>query len=294
MNKQKHLIKTKDKNGNNIELEVLRPGHKIMQEANMAYNLKVSSLLRQANNGGERLLLRSEVEDHLIKSGVWSNKDAKDMESLGMRLRALELVIKQGGIKLSEARKLAVEMSQIRSKMMILYNKKQQLDSVTVESVAEQYKFGILMVKCVLSAKDGRPYFMGYDDYLEKSGDLAAIETAQCLSKMLYGLDDGINLNFFENQWLKEHNFIDDKGRLISKDGYFVDKDGKRIDKNGRFIDEHGNFVDRNGIQVDKNGNFIVEDQKPFLDDDGNPIDNNIKKTKKLKSKSKSRKKVKA
>lgn len=274
MNKQKFLIETKDRDGNDIKLEVLRPGHKVMQEANMSYNLKVSSLIRQANNGGDRLLLRSEVEDHLIKSGLWGKKDAQEMENLGMRLRALELIIKQGGIKISEARKLAIEMSQIRSKMMILYNKKQQLDNVTIESVAESYKFGILMVKCVVRAEDGKPYFLGYDDYLDKSGDLAAIETAQCLSKMIYGLDDNINLNFFENQWLKEHNFIDKNGRLI-KENSFVDKDGRKIDAKGRFVDDSGNLTDKNGIRVDENGNFVIENPKPYLDDDGNPIQNN-------------------
>ncbi len=275
------MLNTTDENGNKLELAVLRPGHKIMQEATMAYNLKVSQLIRKGSEGEERLLLKSEVEEHLIKSGVWSSKDTSRMEQLGIRTRAIELIIQRGGIKMSDARKLALEMSQARAEMLSLYAKKQQLDFATVESVAEQYKFGVLMTRCLVFASDGGAYLSSYDDYMEKGGDIAVIEGAKCLAKMVYGMEDDINMSFYENRWLKDHSFVDDNGRLIDKEGNFVDKSGQRVDKIGKYIDKDGNFITQNGVRVDENGSFIIEDAKPFLDDDGNPIINNNGKTKK-------------
>lgn len=292
MSAKREIIDTVDIEGNSLKLAVIRPGHKIAQECDLAYNLKVSELIRDNTNNGQRLLLRSEVEDHLIKNGIWTHKDALEMEKLGLRTRALELMIQKGGIKLSEARSLAIEMGQLRNKILELYNKRQQLDSATVESFAENYRFGIMMTKCVVHADTGKSFFINYDDYMEKGDQVAAIDTARVLAGIVYGLEKNTKMNLFENKWLKEHNFIDDSGRYIDKDNKFVDQSGKSVDENGRYIDEKGNYVDVNNIRLTSNGDFLIKDPEPFLDDDGNPIIPAIK-IKKKKTRKNAKKKVK-
>lgn len=289
---KREIIKTYDQEGNQIELAVIRPGHRIMQDANMKYNLKVSELIRQASTGGERLLLRSEVENHLIKTGIWGKDDALKVEKLGIRIRASELVLQRGGIKLNEARQLAIEMAALRNEMVNLYNKRQQLDFATVESVAEQFKFGYLMTKCVVMPSDGKRFFSNYEDYMDKGDHLAVIEAAKCLAKFVYGLEDDLSMNLYENRWLKDHDFVDSQGRLLNRDGKLVDKEGRVIDRSGRFVDKDGKFVDKKGSRVDGFGNFVINDPKPFLDDDGNPIGQKAKSTKKIAKKKSRNKKV--
>jgi len=269
---KREIVKTVDQNGEPLELAVIRPGHKITQECDKAYNLKISELIREGTKDGQRLLLRSEVEDHLVKNGIWSAKDALEMERFGLRIRALELMIRKGGIKLSEARKLAIEMGNLRNRIIELYEKRQQLDSATVESFAENYRFGVMMVKCVVHADTGKPFFNNYDDYMERGDQVAAIDTAKILADIIYNLDKNSKMNLFENRWLKEHNFINEDGRYVDQDGRFVDQNGRRVDENGRYIDENGNFVDINNIKLTKDGDFLIENAKPFLDDNGEPI----------------------
>jgi hypothetical protein len=277
MSSKRELIKTIDNEGKVLELAVIRPGHKNMQDANMRYNLKLSRLIREAANGGDRLLLRSEVENHLIKTGIWTNGDVLAMERYSLRIRAIQLIIQKGGIKLSEARKLALEMSTLRAKIMELYNKKQQLDFATVEAVAENDKFAFLMTCCVVYADKGDMFFKDEDDYIERGNETAVVDAAKCLAKMVYGLNDDITMSYYENKWLKEHGFIDNAGRLTDSDGNFINEDGKRVNEIGQFIDKDGNLVDKSGIKVDKDGNFVLDNSKPFLDDNGEPIIKNDK-----------------
>ncbi len=281
MENKRKIIDTVDNEGKPLKIAIVRPGHKLMQDAKMAYNLKCSELIRKAVDGGQRLLLRSEVEDYLIKTKIWTNDDVLKIEKYGLRIRAIELVLQRGGIKISDARKLALEMSSLRAKILELYNKKQQLDSATVEAVAENDKFSFLMTKCVVSIEDGKPLFVNEDDYLERGNEIAVVEAAKCLAGIIYGLKEEASMSFYENQWLKDHNFIDKMGRLVNKDGAFVDQEGKKVNEAGQFIDTEGSLIDNNGIKVDKDGNFIVSNPEPFLDDDNKPIVETKTKTRK-------------
>lgn len=267
MQRNKELIKTIDIEGNVLELIVLHPTHKIAQEANLQYNLKVSSLIRNSSKTGERLLLRSEINNYLVTAGIWTKEDAIEMENLGLKIRACEFKLKQGGIKLSEARELAITMGEFRNRMLVLYNKRQQLDSATVESVAENHKFNFLVSKCSVVPNSELPYFSDLNDYLERSDQQASVDCAKAMAKILYGFDDSLSSNLFEVKWLKEAGFVDDRGRYINRDKKLVDRNGRLIDEEGRFINNDGEFIDINGIKVDGNGNLFVTETHPFIDD---------------------------
>ncbi len=273
MNQNRTIVNTKDAGGNPLELAVLKPTNKIAQEANMAYNMKVSNLIRKGSDNGERLLLRSEVEDHLIKSGIWTTQDAVRIEQIGLRIRACELILKKGGIHLSQARKVAIKMGEMRNEAMELYKKRQQLDATTIEAVAEQYRFDFLVARCTVCANTGKPYFMDYQDYINRGDEEAAVAAAKTLAEILYGPFDVGASAMFEVQWLKEAGLMNEHGRYTDRKGRFIDQNGKLINESGRFIDEQGNLIDIHGRPVDENGKFIVDDPKPFVDDDtGKPI----------------------
>lgn len=290
------IIEAVDGNGKTLKLVVIKPGHQVLQNASMAYSLKVSSLIRQGAKGGERLLLRSEVEDHLVKTGIWTTEDANKLQSLSLGIRAAELSLQRGGIKLKEARDIAIKMGKNRSEIMALVGKRQQLDSVTIESVAENYKFAHLAIGCVLYADDRKPFFSGYDDYLRRSGEEVASKACAQLAEMIYGNVRDIHDQLFEMRWLKKAGFINDVGKFVNNEGHLVDENGQLVDEDGRLVNENGELVDRQGVRVTETGDFYCIDPKPFTDDEGNnvsivmiepPVIPKKPRTRKIKTKSK-------
>lgn len=273
MDSKRQILETVDSVGKALKLVVSTPNHKVAQEANMAYNLKVSNLIRQGASGGERLLLRSEVEAYLLKAGIWTVEDARELQRLSIEIRAAELAIQRGGITLAEARRMAVEMGKKRNDIMILVSKRQQLDSATIESVAENYKFAILATKCIRYADDNKQYFSDYDDFMNRGSEDGVVEACELLAEMIYGTARDVQAGLFETRWLKKAGFTNDDGRLIDKQGRLVDEDGRLVDEQGRFVDEDGNFVDLHGVRVTATGDFCCVDPKPFIDDDGNEVE---------------------
>lgn len=275
MESKREVLETVDSVGKPLKLIVSTPNHKIAQEANMAYNLKMSSLIRQGVGvgGGERLLLRSEVEDYLLKAGIWTVEDSKKLQQLSIEIRVSELSIQRGGITLLEARTMAVEMGKKRAEIMALVGKRQQLDSATVESVAENYKFAILATKCIRYADDNHSFFADYDDFMNRGNEDGVVEACELLAEMVYGSARNVQAGLFENRWLKKAGFVNDEGRLVDKDGHLVDEDGRLVDEQGRFMDKDGNFIDLHGVRVTATGDFCCTNPKPFIDENGNEVE---------------------
>jgi len=266
------IIETVDKNGKKLKLLIRPLGHKILQEAQMIYNIELTSLIRQSISEDARLLSRQQLEQYLSDLNIWTEKDGKQFLQLQLELRSSELQLKKGGIKVSEAKKIALDMKTKRAILLILYNHRAQFDGITMESMAENKKFKFFIIKCILVAENNTPFFTNIDDYEERQNEQASVDAATALAGQLYGYDQDTEINLIENQWLKQFEFADNQGRLIDKNNRLIDMDGHLIDKDGRFVNEQGKFVDDKGRLVDKNGNFIIE-TKPFIDDNtGKPL----------------------
>lgn len=177
----------------------------------------------------------------------------------------------KGGFSLKEAKNLAIEMKKTREEVRELISVRTSLDNHSAEGQADNAKFNYLVSSCVVYKENNQKYFNGLEDYMNRSDDPAALLGAQKLANMIYGLDNNFEKNLPENKFLQKYKFVDDKLRLINKDGKLVDIEGRLIDENGRFINEKGEFVDKYGNRVDKDGEYVVDSQ-PFLDDDGKPI----------------------
>lgn len=269
MDNKRTVIETIDTEGNSLKLAVLRPTNKITQEANMAYNLKMADLIRKGSQpGAQRLLLRAELEEYLSKMGIWTIQDRLDVEKLALEIRAHELMLKKGGIKISEGKALALDMAEKRRLIMEKHAKRQQFDSATVESQAENFRFEFLMVKCVVFSDTGKQFFTNHSNYVDRQDEQATMDCARVLANMLYGIETNIYKNMFEMQWLKDAGIIDDDGRYISRDGKLTDRDGRFVDQQGRYINDNGQMVDTFGRPVDENGNLLVDVSKPFIDDE--------------------------
>jgi len=182
-----------------------------------------------------------------------------------------EKTLAKGGISLKQAKKVAIDMKNVRDDIRDLISVRTTLDNNTAEGQADNARFNYLISASLVYSDTKDKYFKNYEDYLSRAAEPVAVKAAQILANMLYGLDNDYEKKLPENKFLIKYKFVDDKLRLVNEKGQLTDADGRLIDEFGRFVDEQGKYVDKNGNAVDVNGDYITE-FKPFIDDNGNPI----------------------
>ena len=251
--------------GKEVELAVERPSPRLEMDGDIVYSVAVRDGL---SSGGT---LRAEVDYLLKQKKGWTKQVEDEIREAQNSILKDEATLKKGGITVKEGEKLAKKIREQRFKMIGLRSVRTGVESTTVESLAENQRFNFYVANCTVYNESGDKVFKDVEDYLAKSREDYAVESATKLAKLLYGMDEDIQKNFVENQFLRKFGFMDDKYRLINKDGHLVSADGKLIDEDGRYVDENDKFVDVNGNPVDKDGagNF---DGVTFLDDDGKPL----------------------
>ena len=252
-------------NDKEVTFLVKSPSLADQREATKVYNTAFSDALKA------KAVVRAKLDDLLVEQGLWDDKKQFEFTALQSKILESERKLAKGGIPLQEAKKIALDMKKDREDLRDLIAVKTNLDTHTAEGQADNARFNYLVSVCTVYNDNKKPYFSSYDDYLNKASDPVAILAAQNLAGMLYGLENNYEEKLPENKFLKQYKFVDDKLRLINKDGKLVDQEGRLIDENGRFINEKGEFVDKDGNPVSDTGDYVVE-FKPFLDDQGNPI----------------------
>lgn len=260
-----NVTETKDGVAKTTEYAVLRPRPADAREAQKAYNAAFADALRS------NALTRNDIVKFMRERNEWDD-EKEDMERrLVGELADLELKLQKGGIKLSEARDLALQMRLKRLELRDLIARRNQLDVNSAEGQAENARFNALVARCLVYNETGKPVYSDMDEYLLSSGTDVAFRGASLLAGMLYNVDKDHEASLPENKFLKKWKFVDDELYLINKDGQRVDSEGRRVDDEGYYIDDNGNRIDAEGRPIDKDGHYIV-DAQPFLDDDGNPL----------------------
>jgi len=238
------------------EMLVRSPSLNDQREAQKVYNQAFTDAIKSKS------VVRAKLDDLLQDQGLWNDeKQAK--------FALLQKELLDGEKRL--AKDLAIKMKTVREDIRDLISVRTSLDNHSAEGQADNARFNYLVSVCLVYNDTKQPYFNSMEEYLNRATEPAAIQGAQHLANMLYGLDNDYESNLPENKFLKKYKFVDDKLRLIDKKGRLIDADGRLIDSEGRFIDENGSYIDKFGNKVDKEGDYIVESQ-PFLDENGNPI----------------------
>lgn len=248
-----------------VELMVRLPSLQDQREATKIYNQAFTEALKS------KAIVRAKLDDLLVEQGLWDNSKQAQFTELQNKILEGERQLAKGGIKLAEAKNIALAMKKNREEIRDLISVKTNLDNHTAEGQADNARFNYLVSACTIYADSKEPYFKNYEDYNNRSSDPATILAAQNLANMLYGLEENYENKLPENKFLKDYKFVDDNLKLINKEGKLIDEDGRLIDSNGRFINENGQFVDKDGNLVNESGDYIVE-FTPFLDDNNSPV----------------------
>ena len=254
---------------NGIKYAVTRPTVKQQQEANKLRSKTFNEALRNGD------LLRDQLDSELRKRGDWN--DDREARYQGLRKGVLdyELALKKGGIKLTEAKSLALDMADKREEMITMLSSRTELDNNTCEGQADAVRFNSLFAECLVYEETGEKYFPGgLEEYTAAANDAVAAKGATEFYYLISGsenLDDSLP----ENEFLKKFKFADDKNRLVDTDGRLISRDGKHIDYQGRYVrwndDGSSVFVDVEVKELNDEGEYYVE-TSPFLDEDGEPI----------------------
>lgn len=251
--------------GKEKEMLIKSPSLQDQREATKIYNQSFSEALKA------KAVVRAKLDDLLVEQGLWDNEKQAKFTELQNQILEGERQLAKGGIALKQAKELALSMRKTREDIRELISVKTNLDTHTAEGQADNARFNYLVSACTVYNDTKEPYFKSYEDYNNRSVDPVALLAAQNLAGILYGLENDYEAKLPENKFLKEYKFIDDKLRLVNKEGKLVDEKGRLIDESGRFINEQGQFVDKDGNLVNDKGDYLVE-FSPFLDDEGKPV----------------------
>ena len=252
-------------NGEEKTFVVRSPSLADQREAQKVYNTAFTDAIKSNS------VVRAKMDDVLEEQGLWNKDKQKKYENLQQELFDGEKRLAKGGFALTEAKKLALKMRNIRLEIRDLISVRTSLDNHSAEGQADNARFNYLVSACVVYKENDQPYFKDLEDYMNRMDDPVALAAAQKLANIIYGLDNNFEKNLPENRFLKKYKFVNDDLRFIDKAGRTIDSEGRLVNEEGRYIDEEGNFIDKEGNRVDQDGEYIVDSQ-PFLDDDGKPV----------------------
>ena len=285
--KNEKIIESEDKDGNVVKVLVKNPTAEQYRDSQIQYN----KAFRAALDSGA--LLRQKINDHMVDQGIWGEDKEKQYEKFVDSINQQEEILKAGGIKLSEAKEVALKLRNLRNDFRDLLSERNALDSNSAEGQADNARFAELVRVCMINPDTGQPYFPTQADYDSQTDQPWVVEASSELANMLYGLDPNYENNLVENKFLKEFKFVNEDLRFINDDGHLVDSEGRLINEEGKYIayrsktgeenqDENEvYFVNRDGEEVIYRANEdggeewvkkSASERKPFLDDDGNPI----------------------
>lgn len=265
MAKNKVEVKSKTKDGNDITVYVLRPDTETERQATI-YSAKVFKDCLDSGN----FYMRKRLNEKMREQGSWDDEKEERYKELREKIEKNLVKLKSGGIKLAEARKLAIEVRQWRFEVNLLLAEQRQFDAFTVEGQAENAKFDFLVASSIFD-EEQKKVFSSIEEY-QNSDEPFAAEAAATFGDLYYNLEKDWESKLPENQFLKKFGFVNEELRLVDKEGHLVDIEGNRIDESYRRVNEDGKLVDKDGNLLDEDGLPIV-DAAPFLDDEGNPVE---------------------
>ena len=246
---------------------VIRPTSKHTEDATMEYNRIFSKALQ---NGA---LLRERLDQFMRQQKLWDDEREAQYTDLLTQINDREKKLSQGGIKLSEAKQMALEMRGIRAALQALISQRNALDVNTAQGQAENARFNFLLASSLVYNDTGDRIYSSVEDYSEKQaeGDAVGVAGAEHFANMYFGLEKDYEKKLPENKFLQEYKFVNNELQLINEEGQTVDWEGKLVDEYGKYINEKGEYVDYDGNPLSETGLYDFE-AKPFLDEDGEPI----------------------
>jgi hypothetical protein len=282
------IIESQDKEGNPVQVALKSPGVTEYRDSQVEYN----KAFRKALDSGA--LLRQKLTDYMREQGIWNEEKQKENDRFVDEIRSKEEALRRGGIKLTEAKQIALDLRLLRLQFREFIAEKNQMDQNSAEGQADNARFSELVRLCMLNPNTRQPFFPSQSDYDNSADQPWVVEASSQLASMIYDIDPDYDNKLQENKFLKDYSFVNDDLRLINENGHLIDIDGRLINEEGRFVAyrnakaeaaqdlDKQYFVNREGKEIipteGDDGSEIwvekgAEEAQPFLDDSGKPIE---------------------
>lgn len=276
MSKEKDKIVevTLDNNGTEQKVKILvkRPNNAILSEAQRVGAKVWTECVRDG------IMTKKELEKFMKEQGIWDeSKDSEQklkIREIAELERQLYVGGKNGKLRASEGKEIAIQMRIKRNELRELISEKLSLEQNTSESISDNARFDFLVANSTYY-ENGQKVYNNLEEYKIKADSEIGFTAATTLASMLYAVDRDFEAKLPENKFLKMFNFVDENLTLVNDKGELVDADGKRIDKQGFYINEGGSRVDKEGNELDEFGNYVPV--VTYTDDKGKKIDINGK-----------------
>ena len=174
------------------------------------------------------IMSKVQLNRYLKEKGIWDQGKEKQKKALEKELAELQEKLSRPGkkkVKLSEARKTAINLRKKRVEYRDLIAEKIELESNTTESLADNARFDYLVTCCTFYKDSDEKVYNTVTDYENDSSDLS-FTAAAALGQLLYGLTDSFEATLPENEFLINQKLADGETlALINFDGNYVDED---------------------------------------------------------------------
>ena len=288
----KEIFEGEDLNGDVVKFKVKTPGAEEIKKSQVVYN----RAFKQALDDGA--LLRQKLTAYMRDQNLWDDAKQKQYDDLLEKINEMEEALQKGGIRLTLAKEIALDLRGKREEFRDLISERNALDAASAEGQADNARFEELVRLCTLNPENGQRYFPSEADYNASANQPWVVVAAEKLGNAMYGLDPNYEKNLEENKFLQEFKFVDDELRFINEDGHTVDSEGRLTNEEGRYIayeNDDDYKARKNSYYVNRDGEKVVEgkdgwvkegteERKPFLDDEDNPIEATAEKEEKTKT----------
>lgn len=255
-------------------LTVYKDGQEVilyMKDLTLAEREEAESIrIRKWNKAvQDKAIFAEKLGRTLEEQGIWDKEKEQKVDELRLEIIDKLNTLNKGGIKLSEARNLALEIRELRNELNLLTVNRVRYVNETVEGQAQNAEFDYLVSQIAVYNDDrNKKYFANYEEYLNRKNSIDSYMIANKVAEIIYG---GGEESYPENSFLRKYKFVDNKLRLVNKDGHLVDREGKLINEYGEYV----KIVKGKEVVIDEKGNILESEfqKKPYLDDDtGEPI----------------------
>jgi len=239
-------------------MKAVKPTLKQKTEANLVKSKTFARLLRDKD-----VLLQSELVKAAEDRGLWDDAKQKKLDEIRTKILDGTAQLQRGGKTLTgekftreDAKKLSLEMMDLRAKFLELNSVLDNFQKYTCESQSEQAEFDYLCSVCILN-DDDTPVFSDMSDYLNRAGEPEVQAAAAEVSTLLNNYDPGWYDKLPEVAFLLKYKFINEDYQLINEEGKIINESGKLVNKEGQLVNEHGELINEYGEKVDSDGNIL-------------------------------------
>ena len=223
----KKEITGKTLNGDELTVYVKSPNPTQLRKA----QIESARVYKEAIDAG--CFTKKETDKILRSRNLWGDEQSKRLQELSNQIIEDEKKLKAGKIKLwSEARPIAIRISNNRREQMLLLRELNQLENLTAEGMATDARFDYLCSVCAYT-DEGESVFTDVEDYKNRyqSSEDLTVKITNELSNIIYDYDPDWEKKLPEQEFLRTHKMIDENGNFLNKEGQLVDSKLEKVEE---------------------------------------------------------------